>query len=163
VLDRRPEGALYIQYWLYYANSATLRGVPVVGARGYHDDDWESVQVRIGADGEVDQRASSHNGFNYGDDEANDASDRGFDLVRERAEAIGTRAATGWGPETHALLVWGGSHAGNVGDDRGTRFTPGRRVHLVPLEPIAEEDRGTRFAISAPWLKRVWSDPEASG
>ena len=27
------EGNLYIQYWLYYAESATLRGVPVVGAK----------------------------------------------------------------------------------------------------------------------------------
>src|SRR5215510_616897 len=46
VVDRRPQGYLYIQYWLYYADSATLRGVPVIGARGYHRDDWESVQVR---------------------------------------------------------------------------------------------------------------------
>jgi hypothetical protein len=164
VVDSRPRGGdLYIQYWLYYANSATMRGVPVVGARGYHDDDWESVQVRIGDDGEADQRASSHNGFNYRGDEANDASDLGFGFVRDLDEAIGARAENGWGPETHVLLVSGGSHAGNLGDDRGSRFTPGRRVHLVPLEPIAESERGARFAISAPWLKQVWRDPEASG
>ncbi|MDQ2939636.1 MAG: hypothetical protein M3R23_03800, partial [Actinomycetota bacterium] len=58
-------GNLYIQYWLYYAESATLRGVPVVGAKGYHLDDWESYQVRVGPDGDRDARASSHNGYNY--------------------------------------------------------------------------------------------------
>jgi hypothetical protein len=41
------------------------------------------------------------------------------------------------------------------------RYTPGRRVHLVPLEPIADD--GAEFAISAPWLKQVWLDPEAAG
>lgn len=32
-------GNLYVQYWTYYADSATLRGVPVVGEEGYHHDD----------------------------------------------------------------------------------------------------------------------------
>ncbi len=32
-------GNLYIQYWTYYADSATLRGVPIAGAKGYHHDD----------------------------------------------------------------------------------------------------------------------------
>lgn len=162
VVDRRPEGALYLQYWLYYADSATLRGIPIAGEKGYHRDDWESVQVRIGVDGDVDQRASSHHGYNYRGDEANDASDAGIGIVRELDEAIGVRADNGWGPETGVLLVSGGSHAGNLGEDRGTRFTPGSRVHLVPLEPIAASDR-TPFAISPPWLKDVWRDPEASG
>ncbi len=44
-------GRLYLQYWLFYANSATLRGVPIVGDAGEHKDDWESVQVRINPDG----------------------------------------------------------------------------------------------------------------
>jgi hypothetical protein len=34
-------GNLYVQLWLYYADSATLRGMPVVGDKGYHEDDWE--------------------------------------------------------------------------------------------------------------------------
>jgi hypothetical protein len=79
------------------------------------------------------------------------------------AEALGARNANGWGPETGLLLVSGGSHAGNAaGAGRGTRFIPGRRVHLIPLEPIADSDRST-FAISPPWRKRVWLDPEAEG
>jgi len=31
-------GNLYIEYFLYYADSATLRGL--IGDLGYHDDDW---------------------------------------------------------------------------------------------------------------------------
>jgi hypothetical protein len=162
VVDRRPDSALYIQYWLYYPDSATFRGVPVAAEKGFHLDDWESVQVRIGADGEVDQRASSHHGYNYRGDEANLASDAGIDPIRELNETLGARAENGWGPETGVLLVSGGSHAGNVGDEPGARFTPGRRVHLVPLEPIAATARA-EFAVSSPWQKRVWRDPEASG
>ena len=162
VVDQRPDGHLYIQYWLYYPDSATLRSVPVAAERGYHADDWESVQVRIDADGVVEQRASSHHGYNYRGDEANLASDAGIGPLRDLNEAIGTRADNGWGPETGVVLVSGGSHAGNVGDEAGDRFTPGRRVHLVPLEPIAHRDR-TPFAVSPPWRKQVWRDPEASG
>jgi hypothetical protein len=162
VVDHRPEGSLYLQYWLYYADSATFRGIPVAEEKGFHEDDWESVQVRIGEDGEVDQRASSHHGYNHRQSAANLASDAGFGPLRELEETVGLRAANGWGPETGVLLVSGGSHAGNLGDDPGTRFTPARAVHLVPLEQIAATD-STAFAVSPPWLKRVWRDPEAEG
>jgi len=142
-------GSLYLQYWLYYADSATLRGMPVVGKKGYHADDWESVQFRIGPDGDVDQRASSHHGYNYFLADTNWLSDAG--IVPH----------DGWGPETHLLIVSGGSHAGNaIGMADSDRYTPGRRVHLVPLETV---DSDTDFAVSPPWLKRVWLDPEAQG
>jgi hypothetical protein len=155
-------GHLYLQYWLYYADSATFRGVPIAEEKGFHEDDWESVQVRIDEDGEVDQRASSHHGYNYRRAAANLASDAGVGPLREFAEAVGVRAENGWGPETGFLLVSGGSHAGNLGDDRGARYTPAGAVHLVPLEPIAAAD-ATAFAVSPPWLKKVWRDPEAEG
>lgn len=144
-------GNLYVQYWTYYADSATLRGVPIAGTKGYHRDDWESVQFRIRPDGSVDQRASSHHGYNYHLSYANWMSDTGI-VPRD-----------GWGPETRLLLVSGGSHAGNsIGLANVNRFTPGHRVHLIPLERIAAEtDAG--FAVSPPWLKRVWLDPEAQG
>jgi hypothetical protein len=155
-------GRLYLQYWLYYANSATLRDVPIVGAAGEHADDWESVHVRIDPDGSVDERASSHDGYNYERGVANWGSDAGIGFVAELAEDVGARNPNGWGPETGLLLVSGGSHAGNVtGGDRGTRYTPGRRVHLVPLEPIARDSHST-FAVTPPWLKEVWRDPESS-
>jgi len=156
-------GSLYLQYWLYYADSATLRDVPIVGGKGYHRDDWESVQVRIGPDGRVDQRASSHGGYNYALSAMNWGSDAGIEPLKHAAEALGARAGNGWGPETGLLLISGGSHAGNAaGIPDGDRFTPGRRVHLIPLEPIAATDT-TTFAIGSPWLKKVWRDPEAEG
>jgi hypothetical protein len=162
-------GNLYLQYWTYYADSATLRGVPIAGDAGFHHDDWEGVQVRIGPDGGVDERASSHAGYNYSREDLNWGSDAGIDPLRDLAEVLDARAPNGWGPETHLLLVSGGSHAGNAagaagaaGADDLTRFTPGRRVHLIPLEPIAAEQNAT-FAISPPWRKKVWRDPEAEG
>jgi hypothetical protein len=158
-------GFLYVQYWFYYPDSATLRGVPIAGPKGYHRDDWESVQLRFGSDGEVSQRASSHHGYNYSRSTGNWGSDAGIDPLKVAAEVVGARRRNGWGPETHLLLVSGGSHAGNaLGTfdlDRADRFTPGRRVHLVPLEDLAAE--GAAFAISPPWLKDVWFDPEAEG
>lgn len=159
-------GNLYLQFWLYYADSATLRGVPIAGDEGYHQDDWESVQIRIGSDGRVDERASSHHGYNYAQSVANAGSDAGIVPLREAAETVGARPEDGWGTETHLLFVSGGSHAGNAAGFLGDvdRIVPGRRVHLVPLEPIAaEEGDDYRFAVSPPWRKRVWGDPEASG
>ena len=157
-------GNLYIQYWTYYADSATLRAVPLVGAKGYHQDDWESVQLRIRPDGQIEERASSHNGYNHARSRANWGSDAGVGPLKDLAEAVGARPRNGWGPETHLLLVSGGSHAGNAaGIPNIDRLTPGRRVHLVPLEPIAAHGGRYSFAISAPWLKRVWRDPEAEG
>ncbi|HEX5990884.1 MAG TPA: hypothetical protein VFY75_11810 [Solirubrobacterales bacterium] len=144
-------GNLYLQYWTYYADSATLRGVPIAGEKGYHRDDWESVQFRIRPDGSVDQRASSHHGYNYFLSDVNWMSDAGI------------ASHDGWGPETRLLLVSGGSHAGNAaGLANVSRFTPGRRVHLVPLEQVAGET-DAEFAVSPPWLKKVWFDPEAAG
>lgn len=143
-------GNLYVQYWTYYVDSATLRGVPVAGEKGYHLDDWESVQLRFGPDGEVDQRASSHHGYNHGRGNGNWASDAGL-ISRD-----------GWGPETHLLFISGGSHAGKALDYEISRFTPGDRIHLIPLEEIAATNTA-RFAVSPPWLKQVWLDPEAEG
>lgn len=156
-------GNLYLQYWTYYADSATLRGVPVVGEKGFHEDDWESVQIRIRPDGGVDQRASSHHGYNHDQGVSNWASDADVGLLNDIVEAVGVRPHNGWGSETRVLLVSGGSHAGNAaGEQSGDRRTPGRQIHLIPLEEVAASG-GARFAISPPWRKRVWRDPEAEG
>lgn len=144
-------GNLYLQYWLYYADSATLRGVPVAGEKGYHADDWESVQFRIRPDGSVEERASSHHGYNWFRSDRNWISDAGID------------PHAGWGHETRLLLVSGGSHAGAaIGNAATGHYVPGARVHLVPLEPMAAAG-GYEFAVSPPWLKDVWLDPEAEG
>lgn len=157
-------GNLYVQYWTYYADSATLRGVPVLGRKGYHRDDWESVQIRVRPDGRIDQRASSHHGYNYARGLANAGSDAGIVPLRDLAEAVGARARNGWGPETRLLLVSGGSHAGNVrGIPEIGRVTPGDRVHLVSLKRLLSYGERSRFAVVPPWRKRAWRDPEAEG
>lgn len=157
-------GSLYAQYWTYYADSATLRGVPIAGAKGYHHGDWEGVQLRFRPDGSVDERASSHNGYNSGlTSYRNWGSDAAIGPLKAGAEAVGARSANGWGPETGLLFVSGGSHAGNTLDlTDGDRYTPGRRIHLIPLENVAPTSTA-HFAISPPWLKDVWLDPEAEG
>jgi hypothetical protein len=107
--------------------------------------------LRFRPNGSVDQRASSHHGYNYFLSDVNWMSDAGI------------ASHDGWGPETHLLLVSGGSHAGNaVGLANVNRFTPGRRVHLVPLEQIVGE-AAAQFEVSAPWEKLVWRDPEVHG
>jgi hypothetical protein len=157
-------GNLYIQYWTYYADSATFRGVPVLGDEGYHPDDWEGVMVRIRTDGSVQERASSHDGFNSRPGKVKGwASDAGIAPVKAAEEAIGLRDENGWGPETRLLMVSGGSHAGNTaGIPDFERIAFSRDVHLIPLEPIAVTS-SARFAISPPWQKRAWRDPEATG
>jgi hypothetical protein len=156
-------GNLYIQYWTYYADSATLRAIPVVGEEGLHADDWEGVQIRIKPDGSADERATSHDGYNYDEGTANWGSDVGSAALKGIAEATGIRPANGWGPETHMLFVSGGSHAGDAFDVRAIeRLTAGSRVDLIPLEPIAITS-DAHFAINPPWQKKVWRDPEAEG
>lgn len=158
------EGNLYLQYWTYYADSATFRGIPIAGEAGFHPDDWEGVQIRIQPDGSVDERASSHEGYNQRPGPVGGwASDAGVEPVKDASEALGLRADNGWGPETHLLIVSGGSHAGNTaGIPRIERLTPRNRVHLIPLEPVAV-GTDAQFAINPPWQKKVWRDPEAEG
>jgi len=140
-------GSLYLQYWAYYPGSNTK----IYGEDGFHHDDWESEQVRLGAAG-GEARASSHHGYNYEGGATNWLSDAG----------ITHRSA--WGPERRTYFISGGSHAGHATDARKPyRWTPGEAVRLIPLEPIAAADPDTEFAITPPWRKRVWSDPEYMG
>jgi len=169
-------GNLYIQYWFYYPGSATAEGStplrgPIrdvstaLGRPTYHPDDWESLQVRIEPDGRRFARASSHHGYSY---ELGGFSiipghrfTRGPNsryLVESRPEVV-----DGWGPDTGTLYVSGGSHAGNVRVNRTTpRETRTNRLQLVPLRSIAAGD-GAAFAVTSPWRKRVFFDPEYSG
>jgi len=154
-------GNLYLQYWLYYVDSATMRGVPALGAAGYHRDDWESVQVRLGPDGAVSERASSHHGYNHARSIVNVGSDAGIGPLRTIAEAVGARPRNGWGSAEGLLRVSGGSHAGNAsGYLNLDRIVVAADVQLVPLEPLVDGAAGYRFSVSPPWLKRAWHDPE---
>ncbi len=209
-------GRVYIQYWTYYADSATSRGTPLLGSAGYHRDDWEGSQIRINPDGSVDSRATSHNGYNGADspvvDSASDASSKvpGATQVRDATEALGLRGEHGWTPSQGTLYVSGGSHAGHatetslpreiagliatdalalsahriagpLGDQEerhrqellarelesarfglGARTTPRGSVRLVPIETLRDRESYS-FAITPPWRKRVYLDPEYAG
>jgi hypothetical protein len=137
VVDRRSTGgALYLQYWFYYPQSFTGAVGRIFGHRwpGYHADDWEGYQVRVGPDGAATARATAHGGY-----------------------------SSGWTPATGWYRVSGGSHAGQVvSGSSGERTTPAPDVRLAPLERLA--DLGVqRFAIPPPWQKDVYRDPESSG
>jgi hypothetical protein len=141
--SRSRSGNVYLQYWLYYPGSATGEGSfapgvvralsSAVGKPSFHPDDWESYQLRLGPDGRF-ARASAHHG--YGD---------------------------GWVHEYGAFRIAGGSHAGSMMPRDFVRSTPGRRLRLIPLEPIAARHPRVEFAITPPWRKRVWRDPEYEG
>ena len=168
VIER--DGSTYIQYWAYYPESASLRGAPVLEEKGYHRHDWESVQVRIGPDGQVSQRASSHQGHNHSRSAANWGSDMGWGFLTGLAESAGLREPGGWGERTGRLYVAGGSHAGNVADSRDPSnypsWTPAGRVRLVPLETVRNDtmSRAADFEpITPPWRKKLWRDPEEPG
>ena len=149
-------GNLYLQYWLYYPGSATAEGStplrgPIrrisaaVGHSSFHPDDWEGYQVRIGPAGAF-ARASSHHTYN------------------------------GWEPEGGGYYISGGSHAGRPvprasGPEfwrrarratLGARSTKDHRLVLVPIESLAGRERFA-FAVTPPWRKRVYFDPEDPG
>lgn len=164
------EGNIYVQYWAYYPESASLRGAPILEGKGYHPHDWESTQIRIGADGDISARASSHAGYNHGRSVGNWGSDMGWGFLAQAAESAGLRARGGWGEATGRYLIAGGSHAGNVADRSDAAnypsWTPAGLVRLVPLESVKDGplSRPARFdPITPPWEKRVWGDPEAEG
>jgi hypothetical protein len=147
-------GNLYLQYWLYYPGSATAEGSTPLkgpirrlsGALGhstYHPDDWEGYQVKVGPSGTF-ARATSHHGYN------------------------------GWAADGDRYLISGGSHAGRPLRaatrswfplrPRGPSFrsTEDGRLGLIPLETLPGRD-AFAFAVSPPWRKRVWFDPEYAG
>lgn len=186
-------GNAYVQYWLYYPDSATSPWTGLPGRPGYHRDDWEGYQLRIGTDG-TEARATSHHGYDYRGGPVNWPSDAG--LVSKSA----------WGEVTGRLYVSVGSHAGHVYEPprlaplrgarttaragaviaagalgrasrsterriairltaprRPSRWTPASRLALIPIESLDPADRRAAFAIVPPWQKPVYFDPEDRG
>lgn len=173
----RRDGQTYLQYWLYYPDSTSTVGNaagawnkvvgPVTGATypGYHPDDWESVQVRIDdRSGRASVRASSHHGY----------------------QGCKSRACKNqWTPLTGWARVSRGSHAGHIPlHERGgdLTFSPREGFGVTPrtyspkypgvdlrertttaaglrLLPVASLPPDMRFAVSAPWRKKVYRDP----
>ena len=179
----RRDGETFIQYWLYYpdststaANAAAIWAAADRVARGrlppypgFHDDDWESVQVRVGRDGRVSTRSSSHHGYQW---------------CKQR------RCKDSWGPWTGWSRVSRGSHAGHVptvveheplvrrrgrmpglalrrrarpaipGIDIHERTSTGAGLRLVPIESVdTTAYRPLDPGITPPWRKRVFTDP----
>jgi hypothetical protein len=142
-------GRVYLQYWLYYPGSATARAL--LGERGAHPDDWESFQVRLGPDGSAEGRASSHHGYNG--------------TSGDWLSDSGLVSKAGWAESRGRYEISGGSHAGRVGQGAGRRglrrwTTPGA-LRLIPIESLASSDY--TFAVSPPWAKAVYRDPEDRG
>jgi hypothetical protein len=147
-------GHLYIQFWAYYPDSATTPfDEEVLGRAGYHPDDWESFQVRIGPGG-IQERASSHHGYN----------DEGGDAVNDTGWVPGKSA---WTTASGRYWISSKSHAGRVGTWQGPphRWTPPEDVRVIPLETMRDQwDDYVGSAKHLPaWLKDVYLNPEATG
>ena len=175
-------GETFLQYWFYYPDSNSVLGPssaiwnnsPLVLAGrypGFHRDDWEGYQVRIGADGRAVVRATSHDGYQ---------------ACKQRP------CHNKWTPSTGWTRVSKGSHAGHIpleprlvrngrvqlalnfsllkpygyrplypGVDLHERTTGGAALDLVPIETLPRAAlRDTRWdGISPPWLKEVYLEP----
>jgi hypothetical protein len=151
----RKRGKTYLQYWLYYPESATepkglipLAKLFHVGYKGVHPDDWEGYQVRIDPNGTKSARATKHGGYTWC---------KGW-LWHNKCEQ--------WGPPNGWTRVSRGSHAGHVPDSTpGTglheRSTTAPAIRLVPLESLDHEAyrplKGSD--IKPPWEKPVYRNP----
>ena len=153
-------GRVYIQYWLYYPDSATKP----FGSAGFHEDDWESYQVRVNADGTVDARASSHSSYNY-DPEPINLSDIGSAKLPGTEIEIADFHESAWDDANGFIWVSDGSHAGRAaGEDHYFRSVAGDRLRLIPLEAnVGGLERLRWDGITPPWLKPVYRDPEDEG
>jgi hypothetical protein len=109
----------------------------------------------------VEARASSHHGYNG--DSGDWLSDSG--LVEK----------AGWTDSTGRYFISGGSHAGRVGEEpaprdrlrlpfdarrRAQRWTEATAIRVLPIEPLASQVGRWEFAVSPPWAKHVYRDPE---
>jgi hypothetical protein len=178
----RRGGETFLQYWFYYPDSNTVLGPssavwnnsPLSAAGrypGFHEDDWEAYFARIGPDGAVHVRASSHSGYQG---------------CKER------RCRNRWADWTGWTRVSKGSHAGHIplrsqwvrdghvqfvlepslvapygydplypGVDIHERTTGGAALDLIPIESLpADVLSGTSWdGIDPPWRKDVYDDP----
>jgi hypothetical protein len=181
----RKDGSTYLQYWLYYPDSTSTVG-NVAGAwntvsravttaegdakqsyPGYHDDDWESYQVRVDPSGDVFARASSHHGYQgckqsechnqwtrqTGWTRVSRGSHAGHIPLRRRGGELTFSLRDGFGttPRTYSPSY--------PGVDLHERTTTAAGLRLVPVESLPSD---MTFAISAPWRKEVYRDPASN-
>jgi hypothetical protein len=178
----RRGGETFLQYWFYYPDSNTVLGpssaiwnnspLALAGRYpGFHRDDWEGYQVRIGAGGQAVVRATSHEGYQG---------------CKQRECENKWTALTGW------TRVSKGSHAGHIplepqlvrdgrvqleldwsllrpygyrplypGVDLHERTTGATGLDLIPIETLPPAVlSGTKWdGMDPPWLKEVYLHP----
>ncbi|HZG50480.1 MAG TPA: hypothetical protein VEY90_13240 [Thermoleophilaceae bacterium] len=190
----RGGGRTYLQYWFYFPDSNTTWAgsdkvweqrhlVPLVGGvlralgdyPGYHEDDWESYVVRIGADGEVAARASSHGhwqGCKQRDCRNRWIGSSGWTRVSRGSHAghiptrtdpardaagrpIGVGRYPGIGlPAIRHLPALPGVHLRE-------RTTTAEGLRLIPLETHDNRYRRRDRDVKPPWRKEAYEDPES--
>ncbi len=165
-----------------------LRDLPVEDP--LHADDWEGMQVRVTPDG-VESRATSHHGYNYDGGPMSWPSDTGLVSRSAWGRSTGKLFVSGGSHAGHIhedrrLSVRRVGHAAaDLGVDAyalasnrrppaklprritvppaRTRWTPASRLALIPIETLGHHALATRFAITPPWEKPVYRDPEDQG
>lgn len=171
----------FLQYWFYYPDSNTVLGPSsavwnhspaVLAGRypGYHEDDWEGYQVRVGSDGRAQVRATSHGGYQGCKERycKNTWTDwTGWTRVSKGSHAGHIPLETEWQPQP-AIRRRGPSFRRVAGfrpllpgRDLHERTTSGSGLDLIPIETLPPAVRSaTRFdGITPPWLKEVYLDP----
>lgn len=134
----------YVQYWEYFPDSVWN------GVAGRHADDWESYQVRVEPTGRVTVRASAHHGYTG----RRVGRDLNLNQVDSRLVPV-----SAWTPPTGWLRIARGSHAGYVArGPLGRRTTTAGEVQLVPLDTARLPDA---YAVTPPWRKRVYVEPDS--
>jgi hypothetical protein len=174
----RRGGETFLQYWLYYPDSTTgFKGAkrawdssPAALVRdypGFHPDDWEGYQVRIGHDGAAQVRATSHHWYqgckepqcrnrwigwtgwtrvSRGSHAGHIPYETQWDVARARRRGAPTRRVTGYRP------LYPGS-------DLEERTTPGAALALIPIESLPPDALATEFDVVPPWRKEVYGNP----
>jgi hypothetical protein len=139
----RRGATTYVQYWAYWPDSSWH------GVAGRHADDWESFQVRVNPDGTADARASAHHGYTgprVGPD---------LNVNQVRPEWAPPRFRRGWTRWQGGYRVARDSHAGFVTAAGGDAPS----VTLVALDPSVMPQI---YAVTPPWRKAVYADPESA-
>jgi hypothetical protein len=134
----------YVQYWAYWPDSSWH------GIAGRHADDWESFQIRIDADGTAWARASAHHGYTghrIGPD---------LNINQVRPQWVPERWRRGWVRWARGYRVAKDSHAGFV---TSSVEEGGVTPTLVPIEDARLPQTS---AITPPWRKAVYTNPESS-
>jgi hypothetical protein len=175
-------GETFLQYWFYYPDSNSVLGPSsAVWNRsplrwtgrypGFHEDDWEAYLVRIGSDGDVRVRASSHEGW-QGCKEARCenrwAQWTGWTRVSKGSHAGHIPLEAEWARDGHVqfalepgLVRPFGYRPEYPGVQLTERTTGGTALDLIPIETLPAEVRsGTHWdGIAPPWLKEVYLEP----